>query len=307
MPPKKRTSPTKTISGSRSNKRTKTVEKSPPVIGGPSKYVENPLSFVEYIELQDPNQEPDVEVRHLRKEKKDYNGSELKISKDGYDNLIKMYIEVEKRTPESNGIAHIYEDYAGYGIIEVLEKQILQYEKEKKKSHFELKLYAIVEALAFFLDSSYDGRWMNVDDGDRVEELICLMGTLFIDCFRELDKETPIGRWLAPPDKTPLKNLGLVMGLAISAAGCWMGDAESMDFWSQEIERMAEARGIQLRDCNGPIKEKSDGTKKLDFGAQLKAYKKKNRGASIGGSHFDLSKISEAERRRLDEGDIFEI
>jgi len=40
----------------------------------------------------------------------------------------------------------------------------------------------------------------------------------------------------------------------------------------------------------------------------LKAYKKKNGGAaSMGGNHFDLSKISEAERRRLDEGDIFEI
>jgi len=112
-----------------------------------------------------------------------------------------------------------------------------------------------------------------------------------------------------------------------------MGDAESMEFWCQEIERIAEARGIQLRDSNGPIKEKSDGTKKLDFGTQvcsplslpflearirricllttlvlqLKAYKKKNVGASMGGNHFDLSKISEAERRRLDEGNIFEI
>ncbi|CAZ82943.1 unnamed protein product [Tuber melanosporum] len=303
MPPKKRASPTKTSLGSGPNKKTKT----PPVVDGPSKYVENPLSFIEYVELQDPNEEPDVEVRHLRKEKKDYTGSEVKISKEGYDNLIKMYIEVEKRTPESNGIAHIYEDYAGYGIIEVMEKQILQYEKEKKKSHFELKLYAIVEALVFFLDSSYDGRWMHVDDGDRVEELMCLMGTLFVDCFRELDKETPIGRWLAPPDKTPLKNLGLIMGLAIGAAGCWMGDAESMDFWSQEIERMAEARGIQLRNCSGPIKEKSDGTKMLDFSSQLKAYKKRNGAPSIGGNHFDLSKISEAERRRLDEGDIFDI
>ena len=82
------------------------------------------LSFIEYIELQDPNRDPDSEARHLRKEKEDYDGSELKISKDGYDNLIKMYIEVEKRTPESNGIVHIYEDYAGYGIIEVLEKQV---------------------------------------------------------------------------------------------------------------------------------------------------------------------------------------
>ena len=40
-------------------------------------------------------------------------------------------------------------------------RQILQYEREKKKSHFELKIYAIVEALVFFLDSSYDGRWMS--------------------------------------------------------------------------------------------------------------------------------------------------
>lgn len=62
--------------------------------------------------------------RHLKKEEKDYSGSYFKISTEGYERLLKIYIEVEKRTPESNGMIHSYTDFRGYGIIEVIQKQV---------------------------------------------------------------------------------------------------------------------------------------------------------------------------------------
>lgn len=104
-------------------------------------------------------------------------------------------------------------------------------------------------------------------------DLIGLMGTLFIDWLGELEKETRFGRLLAPLDKSPLKNLGLIMGLAIGFAArwrkapCW-SKASSMKLCFREIKRIAKSRGIQLRDCDGPIK-KRDQTWELDFGTEV--------------------------------------
>lgn len=89
------------------------------------------------------------------------------------------------------------------------------------------------------------------------------MGALYLDCFRELEKETPTGPWLAPPDNTPLKNLGLIMGLAIGAFP--YPRLEGPDDWTQEIKIMAQARGIQLSNCDGPIEE----IKEWDFETQV--------------------------------------
>ena len=104
-------------------------------------------------------------------------------------------------------------------------------------------------------------------------DLIGLMGTLFIDWLGELEKETPFGRWLAPPDKSPIKNLGLIMGLAIGFAAnwrkapCWT-KASNMKLCFQEIKKIAKSRGIQLRDCDGPIKKRHK-TWTLDFGTEV--------------------------------------
>lgn len=111
-----------------------------------------------------------------------------------------------------------------------------------------------------------------MSDPDQPLGLIGLMGTLFINWLRELEKEIPIGCWLVPPDKSPLKNLGLIMGFAIGFAarwkrGCW-GTAHRMKLCFREIKRIAKSRGIQLRDCDGPIKKK-EKTWKLDFGTEV--------------------------------------
>lgn len=90
-----------------------------------------------------------------------------------------------------------------------------------------------------------------------------------MDWLGNLEKATPIGRWLAPPDKSPLKNLDLIMGLAIGFAACW----RKGPFWRKtgnmklcilEIKKIAESRGIQFKDCDGPTK-KRDETWRLDF------------------------------------------
>ena len=91
-----------------------------------NKAIQWPL--IEFIELQDMNYKLEFPHQQPRKQEKDYNGSELIISKDGYDNLMMMHMEVKKRTPESrrDGSKYIYDHdcKAYYGIREVLENQV---------------------------------------------------------------------------------------------------------------------------------------------------------------------------------------
>jgi hypothetical protein len=63
--------------------------------------------------------------RHFEKPKEKYTAtSKALITEKGYERLEKMYEAADNRVPELNGITHIYSDYAGYGTVEVIEKQV---------------------------------------------------------------------------------------------------------------------------------------------------------------------------------------
>jgi len=252
---------------------------------------------IEYIELRDVDRNMEIQgyiSRHLKKEEKDYTGSYFKISTEGYERLLKIYIEVEKRTPESNGIIHSYTDFRGYGIIEVIQKQVMDYEKECRQASPDLlKLFFIVEALVFFLDETYDAVWLSVDDTDGIEELISLLGAMFMDCFSRLERQ-----YLSQPERNPLKNLGLVMGLAVSVAGDWEEtgcDGGSREVWSNQIRRLGKRQGVQLMDSRGPLAAEAVS----DFAMQFEEYKKRRGRGGMGGTFYDLSKVPPDYRREV--------
>lgn len=95
-----------------------------------------------------------------------------------------------------------------------------------------------------------------VDDGELVEALMNLIGLMFVDCFHRLNRDHhPLARLLSPPELSPFKNPGLVMGLAAGFAESWVVlvcEDESV-YWAKELLRLARARGIKLRDAKGPI------------------------------------------------------
>lgn len=82
-----------------------------------------------YLELRPPSEEEARANnryidRHFKKAKKDYNGSEVKISELAYEHLMNIYIEIEKRTPGADRHVHLIRDYDGYAIMEVIEGQV---------------------------------------------------------------------------------------------------------------------------------------------------------------------------------------
>lgn len=84
-----------------------------------------------------------------------------------------------------------------------------------------------------------------------------------MDCFSRLERH-----YLLQPEKNPLRNLGLVMGLAVSVAGDWEEtgcDGGSREVWSNQIRRLGKRQGLQLMDSRGPVSGEAVG----DFAMQV--------------------------------------
>lgn len=277
-----------------------------------------PHTPLKYFELEPPDLTPDEDGeipnggyvgRHIKKAKKDHNGSEVKISEGGYKRLAKMYVECDKRDPDNNGYIHIFEDFRGYGIIEVIGAQIADYVKEQKKASPDIfKSFEIIEALSFFFDGTYDDAWTHVDDGDGVEDLVKLIGVMIVDCFHRMEfAQRPLAPLLSKPELTPIKNAELVMGLCLGFGSILrgiMGDGPSP--WEKEIWKIAERRVLELRDTKGRMEkepsvdeddeddeifsdDEEDGeVNRFNFAKTLAAYTP--RGFRLGGTHYDLSR-----------------
>lgn len=103
---------------------------------------------------------------------------------------------------------YIYNDFTGYGEIELLENTVNAFEKEWKKARGRKseELFWRVEALALFLFGG-QREWMMCDDGERVSALRRLIASMFLETFLLLKKDN-----LLAPD-SPLKNIGFVAAL----------------------------------------------------------------------------------------------
>lgn len=96
-----------------------------------------------------------------------------------------------------------------------------------------------------------------VDDGERVSDLIAVLGALFLHALHYLDnyKEvTPADKlpgWLDPPEKEgPIQNLGLVIGNMCGLADAYegvTGPGEPCTAWKKEILELAEQKGIKVK------------------------------------------------------------
>ncbi|KAI5780381.1 hypothetical protein EDC01DRAFT_667948 [Geopyxis carbonaria] len=254
-----------------------------------------------------------------------------RITERGFKILSTIYAGIDGRIPDLNGITHIYEDYGAYGMMEMLEMQIADYAKElTRRSPSVYTLFPIAEALAFVCQYDEDMElWFGVGDGDRAEELVRVIGALFLHCIRRLGAEKDnmgesmramVGPWpglLDPPEKGgAIKNLGLVVGNMMNLADRWgniTGYEADVLGWKKEILKIVREKGLRVVtiwkeyeeyedtiDEEEPWLEVAEGEgDPWDFAKLWKEYKKNN-GPEVGISTRDLTKLTKAEKRRLE-------
>ncbi|KXT18473.1 hypothetical protein AC579_2240 [Pseudocercospora musae] len=179
--------------------------------------------------------------------------------RESFDLLDAAYKDTDNRDPDIFGM-YIYNDYLGYGIIEILENMIRAFNKELKpqkvKGYNYQQMWAVVTALANYVNRDASMPYMMVDDGERCERLNAIIGCVILTALNELDR---IGQ-LKKDSK--FRDLGHVMALYLLfskthdtteieyGAHDLDGDrevAETID-WQDALVAYAEKAGVDLLD-----------------------------------------------------------
>ncbi|KAF8416600.1 hypothetical protein EV426DRAFT_416977 [Tirmania nivea] len=177
------------------------------------------------------------------------------ISRLGADRLGDMCEGCMNRCPDAFGM-HIYNDFWGYGIIEVMENWALDWAKTwnrykswkggklnrmamakarkinklQEKCEAVKELWVITEAFVVWLGKGFDQHYM-VDDGKRVMALYELLTAMLSGTFHLLNDihETHKSEE-NPRPLVPIKNLGLMCACAISHHTSINPDDDDVDF-----------------------------------------------------------------------------
>ncbi|MCJ1380156.1 hypothetical protein MMC17_003259 [Xylographa soralifera] len=232
------------------------------------------------------------------------------------------YWEEQMKRDQDNFQMHIYEDWNGYGITEVMENQLLDFSKEFKKKTL-LPLWAKLEGISLFINTDLFQWGMYEDPYRKNAQLVALYGTLLL---------STVDRLIAQNEFTPsssIQNLGLVLGLfiefAVGTGSTFCEDGQ--DGWTRRVVKMADKHGVEI---SGPFaiqetvkkirdemdedddegdeeeegREDDDGEgleerswRTWNWVKEFKAYKERHPG-DVGGKKYDITKMSKAQMKR---------
>ncbi|KAG7286693.1 hypothetical protein NEMBOFW57_009004 [Staphylotrichum longicolle] len=191
-----------------------------------------------------------------------------KLSAAGKDKFFTQRIYVSLRSPDNFGM-YTFNDHEGYGVLEVLQNLILDFEEAAGNYK---EQWAVCEALAFFLSDESSGIVTQIDDGEGVDAIYQLIGRLFMSILAQLEQEKLLAK------DSEIKSLGLIMALFMDFA------VNSRDYGLLEDSKTESL---------GPAKDK----KKWDphaFENQILAYARKYDIELVGPSSA-LDTIDEAD------------
>lgn len=192
---------------------------------------------------------------------------------------------------------YIYNDFEGYGQIEMIENLIVAHDKLLKKGTDTKDLWTQMVSFGLFLTNAELDAVSMVDDGERYFELMELVGLAFLSALNELDLVGKLG-----PD-SEFKDIPFIMGAFVNVAA--EHDSEDTGDWTQYIVRYAIDKKIDLithklkklvEEHKGPVSMPAKAGDKWGFKKKLRAYKSKH--GKCGGHQFDITKMSAAERKR---------
>lgn len=200
---------------------------------------------------------------------------------------------------------YVYNDFEGYGQLEVIENAIAAYIDEFKKKDRNLKdMWVRIVAL---------GHWMNIagleplymiDDGERFEKMLELVARALLSMLNALDHAGQLS------SSSEFKDVGIVIGLYNQIAETF---ADNYPHELNESALMyAVEKGIDVSTVYGTTEKlesiESDtpswpkaAEDRWGFVKKVNAYKKSY--GKLGGSEYDITKWSRAQRaKQADDG-----
>ncbi|EXJ93136.1 hypothetical protein A1O3_01693 [Capronia epimyces CBS 606.96] len=161
------------------------------------------------------------------------------LSREGYKTLAHMRYEEAIRN-EDNYAEYHFSDFNGYGFQEMMENQLLSFNKEiSKKQPSVAALWSLIEGFAFDLP---DEMYFHIDDPDHVLATLKLVGGA-VFCTLRILKE----RSLLRPNSS-VKNIALVLALLRRNHSEWpSGEEEPELAWCDAAIREAQRSGIEFK------------------------------------------------------------
>ncbi|KAH6716795.1 hypothetical protein BKA61DRAFT_600429 [Leptodontidium sp. MPI-SDFR-AT-0119] len=262
----------------------------------------------------------------------------IPVTEDGMKLCEKLDTEYRKRDQDEHAM-HIYNDWNGWGMSELLENYLKDFNKDVfKKTMSPYQKWAYIEGLAVFFNGAdmETVYWIGNEDGERTKEIASIFGTMILTVFDVLKEHD-----LFTLD-SEVNNIGIISLLLLKFVKC---EAVDLDCdWAPEIVRLCDEAGIKLDDvvrkqvevAKKDIKKWRDAYKKKqtkskyagkddggdgykhfaekkdwkpeddleddckmwyrwDWKLEYSAFQKS--GSHPGGSHYDISKMSKAEKK----------
>ncbi|KAI0517226.1 hypothetical protein F5B22DRAFT_114280 [Xylaria bambusicola] len=248
------------------------------------------------------------------------------ISDAGYSKFMNQFLHNFVRVPDLFSM-YIFNDWAAYGSLEILENLYLDFEEaEKKQRGGWREQWAICEGTVHWLLHHTGQAFCMADDGERVQEASRLVGRMFLAMLAQLDEAGLVG------DATAVKSLGCTMAMYMLLASNMrrlnvLKDEPRKrytsklkfqpDYFEDGVMAYVNRRGVTLRGpeeieelmaaAKGDIELPKKGNKDpWGWKVALKAYTK-DRGVpryiivgsrpKIGGDRYDVTTIPSSERK----------
>lgn len=224
----------------------------------------------------------------------------LPVSKAGMKKAFEIRKEVDMRDPDLHAM-YIYNDFAGYGITEVMDNVLAEFNKVIfKKEVSAIEKWTIVEGLVTYLYMEDHTPWMINDNPDAIQEVLNMFGIMYITALEMLHESN----LLPTSSTTPLPdNIGIMTLLLLNFFTTLCTDFHLP--WLHEIVRAAGKYGVIL---TIPSPERisitqlqlerwraeSRVTKGLAWKGKYQRFKKEH----PGGKYYDITQMSAAEKAK---------
>ncbi|CAG5180767.1 uncharacterized protein ALTATR162_LOCUS9394, partial [Alternaria atra] len=276
------------------------------------------------------------EIQPTAEEEKRYDGKPAEefpdwpyvISEATAELVTKYSLESSKRNQDIFSM-YVSNDFTGYGMQEVIENQLtginaLMAKRRLPADELAVGLWLRLSAFAHWTQSQQLGPWFMIDDGQRWQDTVAMIGIAILATLNALDRAKLL------KEHSPVKDLGLVLALLGDFICDCLDQTTTIPYlssntrevcWPYKIVSYAKASSIEIKGVHGiegkfvqrfdnedeanywKRKECVDrwgwGTKWRIFGRE---YGKQRsifyRGPSLGGNTFDITCWPAAERRK---------
>ncbi|KAG9185943.1 hypothetical protein G6011_02499 [Alternaria panax] len=202
------------------------------------------------------------EERYDGKPAEEFPGWPYVISEATAELVTKYSLEAINRDQDSFDM-YVSNDFTGYGMQEVIENQLtainsLMAKRQLPADELAVELWVRLSAFAHWTQSQQLGPWFMIDDGQRWQDTVAMIGIAILATLNALDRAKLL------MEQSPVKDMGLVLALIGDFICDCLDQATMIPYlssnprevcWPYKIVSYAKASGIEIKGVHG-IEEK---------------------------------------------------